>query len=84
MGLSAWQDDLPCIEMGELHRKDGEGAWSGCVQGGGFWAPRKTLLGSQEHTLGGEGRRGAVPRYRAGSLGLPQRMAVDRGASCPG
>ena len=34
---------MPCIEMGELHRKDGEGAWSGCVQGGGFWAPRKTL-----------------------------------------
>ena len=40
--LSAWRDDLPCIEMGELHREDGEGAWSGCVQGGGSWAPRKT------------------------------------------
>ena len=42
LGMSAWRDDLPCIEMGELHRKDGEGAWLGCVQGGGSWAPRKT------------------------------------------
>lgn len=65
LGLSAWQDDLPCIEMGELHRKDGEGAWSGCVQGGGFWAPRKTRW-----EVRAEGA--VVPRYRAGSLGLPR------------
>lgn len=33
---------MPCTEMGELHREDGEGTWSGWVQGGGSWAPRKT------------------------------------------
>lgn len=72
MGLSAWQDDLPCLELGEPHREDGEGAWSGCI-GSGFCAPRWT---NWEVRMEQVGHR----VYRARNLGHPQRVTVGRGA----
>lgn len=39
LGLSAWRDDLPCTEMGELHRRDGEGISQAGYSGRWLLAP---------------------------------------------